>query len=62
MKYIVHYVLNDDTVEDWTLHNSLIVALNQAYYWLHDVRLNRCTIYKVYPNYKRAEIAEIYNK
>lgn len=59
--YAVSYMLNDNTIESWTLHNSLIVALNQVYYLLHNTRLNRCKIYKVYPNCKHVEIAEIYN-
>lgn len=59
--YLVHYILNDNNVEEWTLQTSLIVALNRVYYWLHDIRLDRCTIYKVYPDCKRVEIAEIYN-
>ena len=61
MKYIVHYVLNDDTVVDWTEHKSLSSALDQIYYWLHNSRVDRCKVYKVDSDYIHIEIAEIYN-
>lgn len=60
MKYVVCYILNDGTVHDWTIHNSLEVALKWTYYWLlYDSYLNSCKIYKVGTDL-HLEISEIY--
>lgn len=62
MNYLVYYILNDNTVEDWTLHTSLSSAIEQAYYWLHHTRLDRCKIYRVERSRGvRTEVAEIHN-
>ena len=61
MKYIVYYVLNDGSVIDSTEHSTLYYALDQLYYWLHNSRIDRCRIYKLYYGCISTEIAEIYN-
>lgn len=61
MNYLVHYILNDNTVEDWTLHISLPSAIEQTYYWLHHTRLDRCKIFRVEGIGILTEVAEIHN-
>ena len=62
MNYIVKYVLNDNRVDDWTLHCSLSSAIEQAYYWLHHTRIDRCKIFRVEKcKGKYTEVAEIHN-
>ena len=61
MRYIVYYMLNDNRAEDWTVHSSLLSAINQAYYWLHHGRLDRCEIYRIENKRTLTEIAELHN-